>query len=72
MMAVPPAILDMMHLQADATVSLAVEGERLVVESPKRPHYTLAELLAQCDVTAPRAAEEREWLDSTPVGRELL
>jgi antitoxin ChpS len=72
MMVVPPAILDMLQLQADATVVLAVEGERLIVESPQRARYTLAELLAQCDSDAPHSQEDREWQDSAPVGRELL
>ena len=72
MMVVPPAILEMLRLRADATVALAVEGERLIVESPRKPHYTLAELLAQCDPKAPLLEQDREWLDSGPVGRELL
>jgi antitoxin ChpS len=72
MMVVPPAILEMLRLQADATVALAVEGERLIVESPPKPRYTLTELLAQCDPNAPLSEEDREWLDSGPVGRELL
>ncbi len=44
----------------------------LVVEPPKRPRYTLDELLAQCDRKARRTKEEREWLDNKPVGRELI
>jgi antitoxin component of MazEF toxin-antitoxin module len=31
MLAVPPAILDMLHLRAGATVGVAVDGGRLVV-----------------------------------------
>lgn len=72
MMVVPPAVLDLLRLQADATVALAVEGERLIVESPRKPRYTLKELLAQCDPKAPLPEEDREWLNSGPVGRELL
>jgi antitoxin component of MazEF toxin-antitoxin module len=52
MLAVPPAILDMLHLRAGATVGVAVDGGRLVVEPNPRPRYTLDELLAQCDETA--------------------
>lgn len=33
--------------------------------------YKLAELLAQSDYSHPPTAEEREWLDAPPVGREL-
>ena len=72
MMTVPPAVLDMLRLQADATVSLAVEGERLIVELPRKPHYALDELLSQCDSSVPLPQEDRDWLDSAPIGRELL
>jgi antitoxin ChpS len=72
MLAVPPAVLDMLRLRAGATVALAVEGGRLIVNSEPKPRYTLEELLAQCETKAPIPAEDREWLDSAPVGRELL
>ncbi len=72
MLAVPPAILDLLHLHAGATVGMAVDGERLVVEPTPRPHYTLDELLAQCDASAEVSEEDRAWLDDKPVGTELL
>ena len=72
MLAVPPALLDILNLQPGAKVGIAVESGRLVVEPRQRPRYTLAELLAQCDPKAPRAKEEREWLDSRPAGGEIL
>ena len=72
MLAVPPALLDILHLQPGAKVGLAVESGRLVVEPRQRPRYTLDELLAQCDPKAPRSKQEREWLDSKPVDDELL
>jgi antitoxin ChpS len=72
MLAVPPAILDLLHLHAGATVGLAVENGRLVVEPALRPRYSLDELLAQCDTSAEVSAEDIAWLDSKPVGRELL
>ena len=72
MLAVPPAILELLHLEAGNSVGLAVDGDRLVVQVKKRPKYTLEELLAQCDYSQPMSAEEREWLDAPAVGRELL
>jgi antitoxin ChpS len=72
MLAVPPAILDLLHLRAGATVGLVVDHDRLVVEPTLRPHYSLDELLAQCDASAEVSAEDRTWLDSKPVGSELL
>jgi antitoxin ChpS len=72
MLALPPAILDMLHLHAGTTVGLAVDHGRLVVEPTPRPRYSLDELLAQCDASAEVSAEDQAWLDSKPVGRELL
>jgi antitoxin ChpS len=72
MLAVPPALLDLLHLRPGAKVGLAVRSGRLVVEPQQRPRYTLDELLAQCNPKAPRSKQEREWLDGKPVGRELI
>lgn len=72
MLAVPPAILDLLRLSAGATVGLAVDGGRLVVEPQSRPRYTLAELLAVSDYSQPQSSEEREWIDAPAVGGELL
>jgi antitoxin ChpS len=72
MLAVPPALLDILSLRPGAKVGIAVESGRLVVAPQTRPRYTLDELLAQCRSKAARGAAEREWLKSKPVGRELL
>lgn len=71
MLAVPPAFLDQLRLQAGATVGLALENGHLVVNPKPRPRYTLNELLAQCDAAETQAAD-RPWLDDHPVGDELL
>ena len=72
MLAVPPALLDVLHLAAGAKVGQVVDNGRLVVEPAARPRYTLEELLAQCDASTEISAEDREWLDARPVGDELL
>ena len=72
MLAVPPALLDILHLQAGAKVGIAVESGRLVVEPQRRRRYTLDELLAQCHPRARRSKQEEEWLDSQPVGGEII
>lgn len=72
MLAVPPAFLDQLHLQAGAMVGLAVESGRLVVNPKLRPRYTLAELLAASDYSQSPSADDREWLDAPAVGGELL
>jgi antitoxin ChpS len=72
MLAVPPALLDVLRLRAGAKVGMAVERGRLIVEPRHRPRYTLEELLAQCDPKAARSTEDREWLDDKPTGAELI
>jgi antitoxin ChpS len=72
MLAVPPAILDQLQLKAGATVGLAVEGDRLILQPKPKPRYTLEELLAKSDYSQPMSPEDREWIDAPPVGRELI
>ncbi len=72
MLAVPPAFLDQLQLQAGATVGVVVAGGRLVIEPLSRPRYTLAELLAVSDYSVVQPAQEREWVDTLAVGKELL
>ena len=72
MLAVPPAILELLELQAGSSVGLAVADGRLVIEPIRPPRYTLDELLAQCDATAAVSDEDRQWLDGRPTGNELL
>jgi len=71
MLTVPPAILEMLGLREGATVSIAVDSGRLVIDPTPRPRYTMAELLAVSDYSEPLTPEEREWIDAPAVGREL-
>jgi antitoxin ChpS len=84
MLAVPPALLDLLQLRPGASIGISIESGCLVVEPQARPRYTLSELLTQCDPKARRtnrrskqsskrrSKQEREWLDNKPVGRELI
>jgi antitoxin ChpS len=70
MFAIPKAILDSLDLVPNTQVGLSVSEGRLIVEPHPRPRYTLAELMEQCDRSAPMTDEDRAWLDAAPVGRE--
>jgi antitoxin ChpS len=72
MLAVPPALLDLLHMKAGSSVGVAVDGGRLIVEAAPRPRYTLDELLAGSDYGEPLSPEDREWLDAPTIGKELL
>ena len=72
-MTVPKQILGLMHLGAGNQVEVSVENGKLVVEPRQKPRYTLAELLAQCtDENMALSTDDRAWLDSPPVGKEVL
>ena len=75
MLAVPPALLDVLRLRPGTKVGIAIESGRLVIRPQnegKRPSYTLDELLAQCNVKAARSRSERAWVTDKPVGGELI
>ena len=71
-MSIPRQILSMLHLGAGSQVEVSVEAGRLIVEPKVKPRYILSELLAKCteENMAP-TPEDKEWLDSRPVGKEL-
>ena len=72
MLAVPPSLLDLLKLGVGAKVDIDVQNGRLIVEPRDTSPYSLDELLAQCEETGPPSAEDRAWMDSKPVGNELL
>jgi len=72
MLAVPPALLDILRLRPGAQVGIAIENGRLVVEPQQRTRYTLDELLAQCNPKSARTREDREWLRNGPASAEIL
>ena len=47
--------------------ALAAQGVR-----PRRGHHTLAELMQQCDSQAELSSEDREWIEASSFGREVL
>jgi antitoxin ChpS len=71
MLALPPALLELLNLHAGETVGVAVDGGRLIIEPQPKPHYSLDQLLAQCDPNGPITTEDRTWLDIKSVGNEL-
>jgi antitoxin ChpS len=73
MLSVPPAVIEMLHLEAGQTMGVSIDGDKLILQrKTTRPKYTLEELLSQCNTDAPLPEADRDWLDSGPVGLELL
>ena len=70
MLAVPRALLDVLHLAPGSTVGLAVDNGRLMVDPAPKRRYTMEELLAASDYVHPQPADQRAWIDAPAVGRE--
>ncbi len=72
MMAVSPAFLEELKINAGSMVDVALLEGRLVVKPIAKPKYKLADLLAKCDVKAKMPKEDKRWLELAPVGNEIL
>ena len=72
MLAVPPAVLEVLHLHAGSKVGVAVSHGKLVIEPASKAKYTLGELLAQCDKSTKISKEDKAWLRNKPVGKESI
>ncbi|ABI73836.1 AbrB/MazE/SpoVT family DNA-binding domain-containing protein [Shewanella frigidimarina] len=70
MLTIPSTILEELNLNVGATVRLTIDNGQLIL-SPK-PKYSLEELIAKCDASAPISPEVQEWLDAPAVGKELF
>lgn len=72
MLTIPPALLDALDLKPDAAVGVTIEAGKLLVEPGVRPRYTLRDLLAEAEGSAPATDDDREWVDTPALGRELI
>lgn len=61
MFAMLKALLEVLGLAPHNQVRLSVSQGRLIADPHPRPRYRLAELLAQCDLSATESAEDRTW-----------
>jgi antitoxin ChpS len=70
--AIPPALLKQLRLSADARVTVKVEKDHLVIMPEARPRYSLAEIMGQCDLSAPlrRSKAERDFMNAPRAGKE--
>lgn len=68
----PKKMLNTMNLQAGSQVSIEAQDGKLIIESKAKPSYSLAELLAQCDLTQPLSEDENSWLNDGMMGAEEI
>lgn len=72
MLAIPKPILDGLGMGANEQVSLHIEAGKIVIAPRPRAKYTLQELVAQCDDTAPVDDCVCAFDAILPAGREAL
>jgi antitoxin ChpS len=72
MVAIPKAMLDGLGLRANEKVTLLLDGNRLVIEPRRKPKYSLAELLKECDLEAPAHPDMKLWDELEPEGQEII
>ena len=72
MVAIPKPFLDRFRIGAGDQVEIDEDGKHIVIR-PLKSEPTLADLIAQCDLSVPleMTDEDREFLEAKPVGAEL-
>ena len=66
----PPPVLKDLGIKAGQSMTLETTADGKIILSPKR-RYTLAELIAQCDVQAAPPADMALWDAARPAGNEV-
>lgn len=65
----PIELLGILKVTLGDKLSVNVQPDGVLLKAA-RPSYALADLLAQCDLTAPEPADLAAWSDIKSVGRE--
>lgn len=65
----PTELLRMLKVTMGDKLSVSVQADGVLLKAA-RPSYSLADLVAQCDLSAPEPADMAAWSSAKPVGRE--
>ncbi len=66
----PPAVLKNLGIKAGQSMILKTTADRAITLSPKR-NFSLADMLARCDLKAAPPADLALWDAARPVGQEV-
>ena len=70
-MIIPAAIIKKLDLKEGDRVDIQDEDGRIIIVPTKnKPKYSLTELLAKCDESAPMPLELLDWENTQEVGNE--
>lgn len=65
----PTELLGMLKVSLGDKLSVNVQPDGVLLKAA-RPSFSLADLVAQCDLSAPEPADLDAWANMKPVGRE--
>lgn len=65
----PVELLGILNVTLGGKLSVKVQTDGVLLRAA-RPSYALADLVAQCDASAPEPADMEAWANAKPVGRE--
>lgn len=65
----PTELLGMLNVVLGDKLAVDVRADGVFLKA-KRPEFSLNDLVAQCDSTAPEPADMVVWRNAKPVGRE--
>lgn len=69
---IPLKILRSLNLKDGDDVIVRCSDNQITIEPARqRPKYKLADLLAQCDPSAPMPQEIKDWDEAPAVGKEV-
>ncbi len=70
---IPSELLRRLNLKdGDSIVIAEVKNSLVITKATNRPHYSMDELLSQCDLSASMPEELTEWDSIPPAGDEVL
>lgn len=67
---IPPPVLKTLGLAVGHALTMDTTKDGRIVLTPK-PKYTLEEMIAQCDLSAPPPADMADWDAMKPEGGEV-
>ncbi|PKH00414.1 AbrB family transcriptional regulator [Paraglaciecola sp. MB-3u-78] len=69
----PAPLIKELGVDSGEILQANVVDGRLVIEKMNKPEYSLDELLVKCEPSAMALDEDAiQWLNSAPVGKELI
>ncbi|MCS2152085.1 AbrB/MazE/SpoVT family DNA-binding domain-containing protein [Scandinavium goeteborgense] len=70
-MVIPGVVVKELGLSAGQSMEAEVINNQLILTPVARKRYTLEQLLAECDLDAPKVSEEEVWGKDNPLGNEV-